>query len=92
MIKVKKKKNTQKNNEIKNIILKSLSQNMQINLLYRNYARFLLDKKKNNYYRFKHLCLKNNRYSSINNTFYISKYVIKNYITNNKAQNCRINS
>lgn len=92
IIKIKKKINLQRYNEIKNNILLSLTQNKQTNLIYRNYASFLLKKKKNNFYKFKHLCIKNNRYSAINNSFYVCKYVIKDYVSYNKAQNYKINS
>ena len=92
IIKIKKKISFQKYNEIKNNILKSLIQNKQTHITCRNYSSFLLGKRKNSFYKFKHLCIKNNRYSSVNNTFYTCKYVIKDYITFNKAQNCRINS
>lgn len=92
MYKINKKINLKKNNEIKNRILKSLIQNMQSNKNYINYCSFLLTKNNNNINKFKHLCLKNNKYSSVNNTFYMSKYIIKDYITKNKAQNCRVNS
>jgi len=65
---------------------------MQFNKTYTNYGTFLLSKKNINSLKFKHLCLKNNKYSSVNNSFYVSKYVLKDLLTNNKAQNCKVNS
>jgi hypothetical protein len=90
--KIKKKIITKKNCEIKFRILKSLIQNMQISKVYSNYCSFLLCKNHNNINKFKHICIKNNKYSSVSNTFYMSKYIIKDYITKNKAQNCKVNS
>jgi len=90
--KIKKKIYTKKNYEIKYRILKSLIQNMQSGKIYTNYSNFLLCKSYTNINKFKHICIKNNKYSSVNNTFYVSKYALKNYITDNKSQNCKINS
>lgn len=92
MIKIKKKINWRKKNEVKRKILTSISKNRNIAPIYQNYAAYTIGKQKNNFYKFKHICLKNNKYSSVSNRFYVCKYVIKNYLTYNKAQNCRINS
>lgn len=92
MIKLKKKINFKKKNELKRTILKSIIQNRKVSCVYQSYANFLICKQKNNFYKFKHICLKNNKSSSVSNRFYLSKYVIKNYLTFNKAQNCKLNS
>jgi len=92
MIKLKKKINIKKKNEVKVIILKSILQNRKITPVYQTYASYILNKRKLIAYKFKHICLKNNKNSSVNNSFYVSKYVLKNYLTYGKAQNCKLNS
>lgn len=92
IIKIKKKINLKKKHELKFLLLKSILQNRKIKPVYKTYASYLIGKNKNNFYKFKNICLKNNKYSSVSNSLYVSKYVTKQYLTFNKVQNCKINS
>ena len=92
ILKLKQKLLYQKKNEIKYKILKSVLQCNKIIPVYQNYAKLLLSKRKINFLKFKHICLKNNRGSSVYNSFFLSKYCIKNLMLDNKAQNIKINS
>lgn len=43
-------------------------------------------------YKFKHICLKNNKSSAVYNNTYLSKYALKNSLLDGSAQNIKINS
>ena len=58
LIKLKIKLDYQKKQELKSQILKSIVQNKKVIPTYRLYAFFLLKKRKNINYKFKHICLK----------------------------------
>jgi len=92
ILKLKQKLTYQKKNEIKYKILKSIIQCNKITPIYQNYARLLLSKRKISFLKFKHICLKNNRGSSVYNDFFLSKYCIKNLMLKNTAQNIKLNS
>jgi len=92
ILKLKKKTNYKKKNEVKTMILKSIVHNRKISSTYQRYAAYTLSKKNITNYKFKHMCLKNNKRSSVYNSFYLSKYAIKNYLLDNKLQNIRLNS
>jgi len=92
ILKLKKKINYKKKNEVKTMILRSIVQNRKISPTYQKYASYILSKGNITNYKFKHMCLKNNKRSSVYNSFYLSKYAIKNYLLDNKLQNIKINS
>jgi hypothetical protein len=92
MLKLKKKNIYKKNQEVKSLILKSIVQNSKLHPAYKNYAFFMLAKRKKNFYKFKHICLKNNKSASVYNSMYLSKYAIKELMINGSAQNLKINS
>lgn len=92
MLKLKKKNIYRKNNEVKTLILKSVVQNNKLAPVYKNYAFYILSKRIKNMYKFKHICLKNNKSSSVYNNTYLSKYALKALLINGSAQNLKINS
>ena len=92
ILKLKKKLIYKKKNEIKSNILKSLTQNNKIPPVYKSFAAHKLSKRKITSYKFKHICLVNNRSTSVYNLTFTSKFHIKNLMIQNKAQNLRINS
>jgi len=92
LLKLKKKLIYLKKNEIKTNLLKSIIQNNKVLNIYKSYAGLLLNKRKINMYKFKHVCLKNHKNSSVNNNSFLSKYGVKNLLKNNKMQNIKINS
>lgn len=91
ILKLKKKNNWSLKNEIKLKLLKGITCNQNIKKIYRNFAFYKLSQKSINR-KFKHICLKNNKTSSINNNFYVSKYQVKFMLSSNKAQNITLNS
>lgn len=78
-------------NETKNILLRSIVNNRNIPKVYRNLALYKLSLK-NLPKKFRHVCLKNNKTSSVNHKFYLCKYRLKYLLTYNKAQNIVLNS
>lgn len=92
ILKLKKKTYYKKKNELKFQLLKSILKNQKIPQIYQNYAFYLLSKRKINFFKFKHICLTNNKASSVENSTYVSKYALKNLLLSNKSQNIRINS
>lgn len=92
LLKLKLKNEYKKKQEIKTQILKSIVQNKKIKPAYRAYASLVLQKRKKSAYKFKHVCLKNNRSSSVHNNFYLSRFVLKNLALRNKLQNVKLNS
>jgi len=92
IILLKKKNMFLKRSEIKKILLKSIIHNQKIPHIYKNYAMYMLSKKGVSFMKFKHLCLLNNKNSSVSNHFYLSRYPLKNLLTSGKAQNIKINS
>ena len=92
LIKLKIKLDYQKKQELKSQILKSIVQNKKVVPTYRLYAFFLLKKRKNINYKFKHICLKTGKSSSIYNKFFLSRFVLKNLALENKLQNLKIDS
>lgn len=92
MLKLKKKLIYIKKNEIKSILLKSFVQNNKIPPVYKSFAAFKLLKRKINNYKFKHICLVNNKSTSVYNVTFTSKFHIKNLMIQNKAQNLKLNS
>lgn len=92
ILKLRLKNEYQKKQEIKTQILKSIVQNKKIKPIYRAYAHIILQRRKINAYKFKHICLKNNRNSSVYNNFYLSRFVLKNLALSNKLQNVKLNS
>ena len=91
ILKLKKKNNFIQKNEIKGAVLKSMVNNRNLAKVYRNFAAYKLGKGAG-FKKFHHICLKNNKASSINNKFYLSKYALKNAVTLNKAQNISLSS
>jgi hypothetical protein len=92
MLKLKKKLIYKKKNEVKSNLLKSFIQNNKIPPIYKSFAAKILLKRKVKNYKFKHICLRNNRSSSVYNSTFMSKFGFKNLMLNNKAQNLKINS
>ncbi len=92
ILKLKQKLFYQKKNEIKTKILKSITQCNKIEPIYQNYANQLLSKRKINFYKIKHICLKTNRGSGVYNSFFLSKFSIKNLMLDNKVQNIKLKS
>jgi len=92
ILKLKLKNNYIKKNEVKTYILKSIVQNRKLPPIYQNYASMLLARRSIKMYKFKHICLKNNKASSVYNSFYLSKYALKESMYDNKTQALRINS
>ena len=89
---MKKKLNYMKKQEIKVQILKSIVRNKKISPNLRIYANKLLEKRNLAKYKYKHICLKNNKRSSVSNKFFFSKYVIKKCAISNDLQNVKIDS
>jgi len=92
LLKLKKKLIYKKKNEIKSILLKSIEQNNKIPPVYKSLASYKLLTRKILNYKFKHVCLVNNKSSSVYNTTFTSKFHFKNLMIQNKSQNLRINS
>jgi len=92
ILKLKLKLDYIKKQEIKLQLLKSIIQNKKIKLSIRYYAKILFMKRKNNFFKFKHICLKNNRNAAVFNNFYFSRHIIKDFAIENKLQNIKINS
>jgi len=92
LIKLKTKNNYKKRQEIKTQILKSITQNKKIKPIYRSYASIMLQKRVLTKYKFKHVCLKNNRHASVLNKFYISRHFLKNLALENRLQNVKLNN
>lgn len=92
ILKIKKKLIYLKKNEVKTILLKSIIQNNKIPNIYKSYAQSVIGTRKLSCLRFKHICLKNNKSSSVYNSVYLSKYGFKNLLLNATAQNIKLNS
>lgn len=92
ILKIKKKLIYLKKNEVKTILLKSIIQNNKIPNIYKSYAQSVIGTRKLSCLRFKHICLKNNKSSSVYNSVYLSKYGFKNLLLNTTAQNIKLNS
>ena len=92
LIKLKSKNNYKKRQEIKTQILKSITQNKKIKPVYRSYANIMLQKRVLNKYKFKHVCLNNNRHAAVFNKFYLSRHFLKNLALENKLQNIKLNN
>jgi len=91
ILKLKKKNNLTKKNEIKISLLRGLVNNRCLPKTYRNFAFYKLSLKVLPR-KFHHVCLKHNKAAAVNNKFYVSKYRLKRLISSNKAQNISINS
>ena len=92
LIIIKKKFNYIKKQEIKVQILKSIVRNKKVNPSLRIYANKLLEKRDLTKYKYKHICLKNNKRSSVSNKFFLSKFAIKKYSISNDLQNVKVDS
>ncbi len=92
IILIKKKLNYLKKQEIKVQILKSIVRNKKISPYLRIYSNKLLEKRNLTKYKYKHICLKNNKRSSVSNKFFFSKYAIKKCTILNDLQNVKIDS
>ena len=89
---IKKKLNYLKKQEIKTQILKSIVRNKKISPDLRVYSNKLLEKRNLSKNKLKHICLKNNKRSSVSNKFFFSKYLIKKCAISNDLQNVKIDS
>jgi len=92
IILIKKKLNYLKNQEIKVQILKSIVRNKKIKPDLRIYSNKLLEKRNLSKYKSKHICLTNNKRSSVSNKFFFSKYGVKKCAILNDLQNVKIDS
>ena len=89
---IKKKLNYIKKQEIKVQILKSIVRNKKLNPSLRIYSSKLLEKRNLSLYKYKHICLKQNKKSSVSNKFFFSKFAVKKYSIFNNLQNLKIDS
>ena len=92
IIKIKIKLSYIKKQEIKTQIIKSIFKSKKITPTTRVYAHYLLNKRKINKYKYKHICLKNKKKASVFNKLFLSKYSIKNLIIENKIQNLKLDT